>query len=210
MCPWSPDVQASPGGWGLSRGSKWFICLLSWLLLFIQVSIIFANVTTGLSYHGELIEVYIVATSKIIKYRIWFSTALLIGLLVFECFPNRVIGMCLFTNVVHFGLLQNFPLIILSCGLVVVNHYLAFQVFGEEYYPFSEVLAYFTFCLWIILFVFFVSLVARENILLSTIQPGEDIFYKYFTRGKWGKRLGILVVFSFIKEAILPGCQKIY
>lgn len=129
LCPWSPDVQASPGGWGLSRGSKWFICLLSWLLLFIQVSIIFANVTTGLSYHGELIEVYIVATSKIIKYRIWFSTALLIGLLVFECFPNRVIGMCLFTNVVHFGLLQNFPLIILSCGLVVVNHYLAFQFF---------------------------------------------------------------------------------
>lgn len=105
-----------------------YICMLSWLLLFIQVFIIFASVATGLSYLGVLIEVYIVVTSKIIKYRIWFSTAVLIGLLVFECFPKCMVGMCLFT-VVDFGLLQNFPFIILSCGLVVVNHYLAFQFF---------------------------------------------------------------------------------
>lgn len=32
----------------------------------------------------------------------------------------------------------------------------------------------------------------------------------YFTKGKRGKRLGILVVFSFIKEAILPSRQKMY
>ncbi|XP_073867682.1 protein TEX261 isoform X1 [Macaca fascicularis] len=95
-------------------------------------------------------------------------------------------------------------------GLVVVNHYLAFQFFAEEYYPFSEVLAYFTFCLWIIPFAFFVSLSAGENVLPSTMQPGDDVVSNYFTKGKRGKRLGILVVFSFIKEAILPSRQKIY
>uniref|UniRef100_A0ABI0NZF3 Protein TEX261 n=2 Tax=Bos TaxID=9903 RepID=A0ABI0NZF3_BOVIN len=171
----------------------------------------------GLYYLAELIEEYTVATSRIIKYMIWFSTAVLIGLYVFERFPTYMIGVGLFTNLVYFGLLQTFPFImltspnfILSCGLVVVNHYLAFQFFAEEYYPFSEVLAYFTFCLWIIPFAFFVSLSAGENVLPSTMQPGDDVVSNYFTKGKRGKRLGILVVFSFIKEAILPSRQKIY
>ncbi|XP_035883991.1 protein TEX261 isoform X3 [Phyllostomus discolor] len=99
----------------------------------------------GLYYLAELIEEYTVATSRIIKYMIWFSTAVLIGLYVFERFPTCMIGVGLFTNLVYFGLLQTFPFImltspnfILSCGLVVVNHYLAFQFFAEEYYPFSE------------------------------------------------------------------------
>ncbi|XP_054365753.1 protein TEX261 isoform X1 [Mirounga angustirostris] len=171
----------------------------------------------GLYYLAELIEEYTVATSRIIKYMIWFSTAVLIGLYVFERFPTFMIGVGLFTNLVYFGLLQTFPFImltspnfILSCGLVVVNHYLAFQFFAEEYYPFSEVLAYFTFCLWIIPFAFFVSLSAGENVLPSTMQPGDDVVSNYFTKGKRGKRLGILIVFSFIKEAVLPSRQKIY
>lgn len=84
-------------------------------------------------------------------------------------------------------------------GLVVVNHYMAFQYFAQEYYPFSEVtsphiccfssflslfnpvtfvcdwcqvLAYFTICLWVIPFAFFVSLSAGENVLPSTMQQG--------------------------------------
>ncbi|KQK84499.1 hypothetical protein AAES_48635 [Amazona aestiva] len=95
-------------------------------------------------------------------------------------------------------------------GLVVFNHYLAFQYFAEEYYLFSEVLAYFTFCLWLIPFAFFVSLSAGENVLPSTVQPGDDVVSNYFTKGKRGKRSGILLIFSFIKEAILPSRQKIY
>ncbi|NXF14032.1 TX261 protein, partial [Smithornis capensis] len=88
--------------------------------------------------------------------------------------------------------------------LVVLNHYLAFQFFAEEFYLFSEVLAYFTFCLWLIPFTFFVSLSAGENVLPS------DVVSNYFTKGKRGKRSGILLVFSCIKEAILPSRQKIY
>ncbi|XP_022417018.1 protein TEX261 isoform X2 [Monodon monoceros] len=195
----------------------WFMYVLSWLSLFIQVAFITLAVAAGLYYLAELIEEYTVATSRIIKYMIWFSTAVLIGLYVFERFPTYMIGVGLFTNLVYFGLLQTFPFImltspnfILSCGLVVVNHCLAFQFFAEEYYPFSEVLAYFTFCLWIIPFAFFVSLSAGENVLPSTMQPGDDVVSNYFTKGKRGKRLGILVVFSFIKEAILPSRQKMY
>ena len=81
------------------------------------------------------------------------------------------------------------------------SHYLAFQHFGEHYYPFQEVrrekerveqklikclrekfggslilglffvhqvMAYFTLCLWLVPFAFFVSLSANENVLPTT------------------------------------------
>uniref|UniRef100_A0A8C4RMK1 Protein TEX261 n=1 Tax=Erpetoichthys calabaricus TaxID=27687 RepID=A0A8C4RMK1_ERPCA len=173
--------------------------------------------SAGLYYLAELIEEYTVATSRIIKYMIWFSTTVLVGLYCFEGFPALMIGVGLFTNLVYFGLLRTFPYIlltspnfILSCILVVVNHYMAFQYFAEEYYPFSEVLSYFTICLWVVPFSFFVSLSAGENVLPSTVQHGDDVVSNYFTKGKRGKRSGILVVFSFLKEAVLPSRQKMY
>ncbi|XP_064193914.1 protein TEX261 isoform X1 [Anguilla rostrata] len=175
------------------------------------------KLAAGLYYLAELIEEYTVATSRIIKYMILFSTVVLVCLYVFEGFPVLMVAVGLFTNLVYFGLLQSFPYIlltspnfILSCALVVVNHYMAFQYFAEEYYPFSEVLAYFTICLWIIPFSFFVSLSAGENVLPSTMQQGDDVVSNYFTKGKRGKRSGILNVFSFLKEAVLPSRQKMY
>ncbi|KAI2662991.1 Protein TEX261 [Labeo rohita] len=193
----------------------WFIYLLSWLSLVVQIC--FVTLAIGLYYLAELIEEYTVATSRIIKYMIMFSTAVLVGLYLFEGFPTLMIGVGLFTNLVYFGLLQTFPYImltspnfILSCALVVLNHYMAFQYFAEEYYPFSEVLAYFTICLWVIPFSFFVSLSAGENVLPSTMQQGDDVVSNYFTKGKRGKRSGILLIFSFLKEAVLPSRQKMY
>ncbi|XP_067117811.1 protein TEX261 [Osmerus mordax] len=188
----------------------WFIYLLSWLSLVIQISFVTLAIAAGLYYLAELIEEYTVATSKIIKYMILFSTGVLTGLYLFEGFPVLMMGTGLFTNLVYFGLLQTFPYIllsspnfILSCVLVVLNHYMAFQHFAEEYYPFSEVLAYFTICLWVIPFSFFVSLSAGENVLPSTMQQGDDVVSNYFTKGKRGKRSGILLIFSFLKEAVL-------
>ncbi|XP_061922927.1 protein TEX261 isoform X2 [Entelurus aequoreus] len=123
----------------------WFIYLLSWLSLLIQVCFVTLAIAAGLYYLAELIEEYTVATSRIINYTILFSTGVLAGLYIFEGFPMLMVGVGLFTNLVYFGLLQRFPYIllsspnfILSCVLVVVNHYMAFQYFAQEYYPFSE------------------------------------------------------------------------
>uniref|UniRef100_A0A8C7FFH4 Protein TEX261 n=1 Tax=Oncorhynchus kisutch TaxID=8019 RepID=A0A8C7FFH4_ONCKI len=191
--------------------------LLVVFILFISTSLPPPPPAAGLYYLAELIEEYTVATSRIIKYMILFSTGVLTGLYLFEGFPWLMMGCGLFTNLVYFGLLQTFPYIllsspnfILSCVLVVLNHYMAFQYFAEEYYPFSEVLAYFTICLWIIPFSFFVSLSAGENVLPSTVQQGDDVVSSYFTKGKRGKRSGILLIFSFLKEAVLPSRQKMY
>lgn len=46
-----------------------------------------------------------------------------------------------------------------------------------------QVLAYFTFCLWIIPFAFFVSLSAGDNVLPSTMQPGGE---ERLVRSGWG------------------------
>ena len=63
---------------------------------------------------------------------------------------------------------HNFILFFSASALVIINHYLAFNFFGEHYYPFSEVMAYFTMCLWLVPFAFFVSLSANENVLPTT------------------------------------------
>ncbi|XP_063257350.1 protein TEX261 [Prinia subflava] len=195
----------------------WFMYVLSWLSLLVQVAFVTLAIAAGLYYLAELIEEYTVATRRVIKYLIWFSSAVQAGLFLFERFPALLVGTGLFTNLVYFGLLQTFPFLvlsspnfILSCVLVVLNHYLAFQFFAEEFFLFSEVLAYFTFCLWLIPFAFFVSLSAGENVLPCTVQAGDDVVSNYFTKGKRGKRSGILLIFSFLKEAILPSRQKIY
>lgn len=44
----------------------------------------------------------------------------------------------------------------------------------------------------------------------SSLLSADDVVSNYFTKGKRGKRSGILLIFSFIKEAILPSRQKIY
>uniref|UniRef100_A0AAY5KHW7 Protein TEX261 n=1 Tax=Esox lucius TaxID=8010 RepID=A0AAY5KHW7_ESOLU len=92
----------------------WFIYLLSWLSLVIQISFVTLAIAAGLYYLAELIEEYTVATSRIIKYMILFSTGVLIGLYLFEGFPWLMMGCGLFTNLVYFGLLQTFPYILLS------------------------------------------------------------------------------------------------
>ncbi|MEQ2196435.1 hypothetical protein XENOCAPTIV_027230 [Xenoophorus captivus] len=48
-------------------------------------------------------------------------------------------------------------------------------------------------------------LLSSPNFILS-----YDVVSNYFTKGKRGKRSGILLVFSFLKEAVLPSRQKMY
>merc|ERR1739841_363394 len=81
--------------------------------------------------------------------------------------PTSLIACGIIAQVAHLALLSSFPSapFILSVIMVLVNHYLAFSHFGENYYPFSEVMAYFTICLWLVPFSFFVSLSANENVL---------------------------------------------
>ncbi|XP_026723203.1 protein TEX261 [Athene cunicularia] len=81
----------------------------------------FSPTAAGLYYLAELIEEYTVVTRRIIKYMIWFSSAVLVGLYLFEHFPGFMVGVGLFTNLVYFGLLQTFPFIVLTSSNFILS-----------------------------------------------------------------------------------------
>lgn len=102
---------------------------------------------------------------------------------------------------------------LLSCCtdtvLLFVNHYLAFSYFAERYLPFSQVLGFFTICIWLVPLAFFISLSANDNVLPLTaeMQPlvegtESDLVSSYFSRK--GGRKGLLSFFNYAKESLLP------
>lgn len=200
----------------------WFLWILTWISSLVQISFITLAFAAALYYVAELIEEYTSVTSKVLQGMLMASCAIYLGLWVFEGFPFTIIGIGLFTNLVEFGLLRTFPFIqvsspnfILTVVLVVVNHYFAFRYFSEVYYSFSEILSFFTLCLWLIPFTFFVSLSAGDNVLPSTAQPllsqgaGHDVLSHYMSKGK--KNRSFLLTFAeTCKNAVLPSRAKRY
>ncbi|CAB3990711.1 TEX261 [Paramuricea clavata] len=191
-----------------------FLYLLSWLATFIQILFLTIALASALYYLAELVEEYTVITGKIVKITIGIISVVYVGLLLFESFPWHVVLMGLVTNIVYYMLLNDFPYIsftspvfLLSVALVFVNHYLAFQYFSQVYYSFSEILGYFTVCLWILPFAFFISLSANENVLpTASMQQGSNTDYTYAGQSS-SKRQGILAIFDFIYiqlQNILP------
>ncbi|XP_064630474.1 protein TEX261-like isoform X2 [Lineus longissimus] len=193
----------------------WFIYLLSWLALIIQITFITLSIAAGLYYLAELVEEYTHATAKVIKYMIISVTAVYVGLFLFEELPLSLIGTGFLAHGVYYLLLQTFPYILLtspsfivSVVLLVVQHYLAFSYFSTVWYPFSEVLAFFTLCLWLVPFMFFVSLSANELVLPTLAEQApqqpekEDIVTNYFM--KKSKKYGLLSFFKFAQDSLLP------
>lgn len=192
----------------------WFFFILSWLATAVQVCLITLALAAGLYYLAELVEEYTVLASRCIKWLHIGTAAIYIGLLLFEDLPYKLTLVGLFSVFVYSLMLKNFPFIelsspifIASCVLIVANHYLAFSYFAEVWHPFSEVLAYFTLCLWLVPFAFFVSLSAGENILPTTQKAEtDDVISSYFS--KKSKRNGLLAGFNYMKESLLPQRTK--
>lgn len=191
----------------------WFLYLLSWIALAIQICVITLSIAAGLYYLAELVEEYTTFTAKIIRYLIIGTTSIFVGFLLFEDLPLTTIVCGLLGNAAYFLLLQDFPYFVLtspgfigSVVSVIVNHYLAFSYFTTVWHPFQEVLAYFTVCLWLVPFAFFVSLSANENVLPTTtdLPPREevDVVSNYFS--KKGKKYGLLSVLKKAQESVLP------
>ncbi|XP_062597961.1 protein TEX261-like [Saccostrea cucullata] len=193
----------------------WFMYLLSWVALVIQICVITLSVAAGLFYLAEIVEEYTVLTAKIIKYMLIGTTVIFLGLLLFEDLPLYMTVLGLVGNIAYFFVLQTFPYFelmspsfLFSIALVVVNHYFAFSYFSTVWHPFSDVLAYFTICLWLVPFAFFISLSANENVLPMTtgtrVSTSEesDVVSNYFKRK--GKKYGLLSFFKYAQEGILP------
>ena len=70
-------------------------------------------------------------------------------------------------------------------------------------------MAYFTICMWLVPFSFFVSLSANENVLPTfnetrPLMAGEnDVVSNYFSKKQKG--YGLLSMFNSVKESLVPG-----
>ncbi|XP_015771140.1 PREDICTED: protein TEX261-like [Acropora digitifera] len=199
-----------------------FLYILSWFSMIFHVIFMTLALAAALFYLAELVEEYTVLAAKIIKSILAVTTVIYIGLLILEGFPISMIIAGLFSNGLYFLLLRDFPFIELTSpvfiggvAMVFVNHYLAFDHFSSVWYPFSEILAYFTICLWILPFAFFVSLSASENVLptASTASLGEREPNFAYPGQKSSRRHGILALFSFLSkktEGYLPTRTKTF
>merc|ERR1712050_128548 len=138
-----------------------------------------------------------------------------IGLFIFEDIPTIMVVCGIVAQVGHLALLSSFPFFsisspsfMLSAVMVIANHYLAFSYFGEKYYPFSEVMAYFTVCMWLVPFSFFVSLSANENVLPTLsearhlMSEDNDVVSNYFSKKQKG--YGLLSIFNTVKDSVTP------
>ncbi|KAL7738428.1 hypothetical protein ACLKA6_006741 [Drosophila palustris] len=197
-----------------------FLFILSWISLAIQIIFITLSIVAGLYYLAELAEEYTTSTRRFILFMISFTIFVYILLIFFEDFSWTIVLCGLTAQGFHFSIMTNFPFIRLlsvpfigSLVMLVVNHLLAFQYFTSVYVPFTQVLAYFTICMWMVPFALFVSVNANDNVLPTTVSSNErrlginnpDVVSNYFSRNK---KLGLLSLFNYIKETLLPGRSK--
>jgi len=199
----------------------WFLYLLSWVSTVVQICFVTLAIAAGLYYLAELVEEYTTMTVKIIRWMIVLVIATYICLFLFENVPTSLILCGLIAQVAHLALLSNFPFFsvsspafVMAVVMVLVNHYLAFSHFGEKYYPFSEVMAYFTVCMWLVPFAFFVSLSANENVLPTInerrplLSDENDVVSNYFSKKQKG--VGLLSMFNSVKDSLAPGKNHSY
>jgi len=221
-----------------SSTTMWFLYCLSWASTVLQICFVTLAIAAGLYYLAELVEEYTVMTAKVIRWMVICTLLVYICLFLFENLPTSLIACGIIAQVAHLALLTSFPFFsvtsasfilsvimvkltdfqdvdkfIPSLAQVLVNHYLAFSHFGENYYPFSEVMAYFTICLWLVPFSFFVSLSANENVLptmntmerrpLLSQEDNNDVVSNYFSKKQKG--VGLLSVFNKVKDSVTPG-----
>lgn len=192
--------------------------LLTFVGFLVQICFITLAIAAGLYYLAELVEEYTVAAKKVISVLILATTTIYVLFIFFDNLPWSMIWCGLFAQLCHGFIMKSFPYVqftsisfIGACIMLIVNHWLAFSYFSSVWYQFSEILAYFTLCLWIVPFALFVSLSANDNVLptvneRSPLLNDNDIVTNYFSNK--GKKLGLLSLFNYAKESILPQRNK--
>lgn len=194
-----------------------FLTLLSYVSLLVQICFVTVSIAAGLYYLAELVEEYTVMAKKVITWMILGSVLLYAVFIFTERFTWTMILCGVGAQALHAAILKNFPYVkFLSpsfLGAVILllwNHYLAFIYFQQQLHPFTEVMAYFTLCLWLVPFALFVSLSANDNVLPTSnertpLLSDNDVVTNYFSSRK---KVGLLSLFNFAKESLLPERNK--
>ncbi|CAO2648921.1 Nn.00g098700.m01.CDS01 [Neocucurbitaria sp. VM-36] len=192
----------------------WLLPLLGYVGVLLGFAFLTLAIASGLYYLSELVEEHTVFAKKLLFRLIYGVVAIQVLLLVVDKFPIGLSALSVVSHVIYAQNLRRFPIVkltdplfLVSCALVIVNHYLWFRHFSApppssaySSYPYSrdtnipsftEIASFFGLCVWLVPFALFVSLSAGENVLPSMgseYATGEGS--SYITPGKAPETFG--------------------
>ncbi|PSN64853.1 DUF396-domain-containing protein [Corynespora cassiicola Philippines] len=166
----------------------WVLPLLGYVGVVLGFAFLTLAIASGLYYLSELVEEHTVLAKKLLTRLIYGIIGLQLLLLLVDGFPTTLSVLSIVSHAIYAQNLRRFPIVkltdplfLLSCALVILNHYLWFRHFSappqhRSSYPytrdpsiptFTEIASYFGLCVWLVPFALFVSLSAGENVLPS-------------------------------------------
>lgn len=196
-----------------------FLQLLSYFGAVFGFLFLTLSIASGLYYISELVEEHSEPTKRFLTRAIYVIIGIFLLLLLFDSFPFKLSVFSIVSYAIYLQNLTKFPFIslksltfLLSCVLVVLNHYLWFKYFNDikippqfrfdpNYVPrrrasFTEVASFFGICVWFIPFALFVSLSAGDNVLPMTtkrLDKKDDNLYAEADGPRFRKRATGLV-----------------
>lgn len=183
-------------------------------------------IASGLYYLSELVEEHTVIAKKLLTRLIYFVIGIQAFLCVVDGFPWTLSALSIFSHAIYLGNMRKFPIVnltdplfLVSCALVLFNHWIWFNHFSfstlvsqpqSRYDPsslptFTEIASYFGICVWLVPFSLFVSLSASDNVLptMGSETPAG-------VAGSGTKRQGMFkVVIDNIREGLGGLAQKV-
>eukprot|EP01117_Protostelium_nocturnum_P018058 TRINITY_DN7468_c0_g1_i1.p1 TRINITY_DN7468_c0_g1~~TRINITY_DN7468_c0_g1_i1.p1 ORF type:complete len:205 (-),score=45.73 TRINITY_DN7468_c0_g1_i1:71-685(-) len=199
--------------------------LVVWLSHLILLAFAVICLASGLYYIAEFVEEYTVWTKKVLRITI-LSVIGLHCLLLFTELPSSYLLIGILAHVCYYLLMKDFPFMqmlsltfLLGCALLMLDHFVWFYYFSRHWHEFNQTLSFFVTCVWLVPFIFIVSISANESTLPYGIisSSGEEVSADDFGPvRKRGKRTSsFMVLLNFLKrkkESILPasGSQKLF
>lgn len=172
---------------------------LSYIGVIVGFIFLVLSIASALYYISELVEEHTEPTKRLLRKLIYGDIIILAALWLFDGFPFFLTSFSIICYLIYLQNLKMFPYVqltspifLLSCVLVVINHFLWFHHFHNPYIPplqerlhpdyvppripsFVEVCSFFGLCVWFVPFALFVSLSANENILPHHMESTDDI-----------------------------------
>ncbi|RMZ82861.1 hypothetical protein DV737_g1907, partial [Chaetothyriales sp. CBS 132003] len=172
----------------------WILPVLGYIGLVVGFCFLTLSIASGLYYLSEVVEEHSVLAAKVLRKLVYVVIAIQTLLWLVDGLPFSLIALGVASHLVYMSNLRHFPIVkltdplfILSCILVIINHWLWFRHFSEprvsqgsfkafkdlysapvyDQPDFTQIASYFGLCVWLVPFALFVSLSAGENTLPS-------------------------------------------
>ena len=140
---------------------------------------------TGLYYLASMVEEYPFVLARISRATSLGVIVIHILMLLFEPFPFHLVLLGLASHSAYMVLLRSFPYIHLTdpvflaaAALAIIQHSCWFYFFTQKMPPFNLIVSIFVVCVWLLPFLFFISLSTNEPPVLPgfmQLSPNEQL-----------------------------------